>query len=110
MLGDYQRATVTSSAEKGYGKRTAISEYLVHKRGGQGVFTITMTEKKGNLGCPCCWSSARDYDHVRGEGVVIRVKAYDISKLGRLIRRQGYEPLVLTLFPAVAHGCQQRRP
>lgn len=33
--------------EKGYGKRTKVSEYPEHHRGGQGVFTITMTEKKG---------------------------------------------------------------
>ena len=35
--------------EKGYGKRTPIAEYPEHHRGGQGVFTITMTEKKGLL-------------------------------------------------------------
>ena len=35
--------------EKGYGKRTPVSEYPEHKRGGQGVFTITMTDKKGDL-------------------------------------------------------------
>ena len=33
--------------EKGYGKRTPVSEYPEHHRGGQGVYTITMTEKKG---------------------------------------------------------------
>ena len=35
--------------EKGYGKRTSVAEYPEHHRGGQGVFTITMTEKKGLL-------------------------------------------------------------
>lgn len=35
--------------EKGYGKRTLIDEYPEHHRGGQGVFTITMTDKKGLL-------------------------------------------------------------
>ena len=35
--------------EKGYGKRTKLSEYPSHHRGGQGVYTITMTIKKGLL-------------------------------------------------------------
>ena len=35
--------------EKGYGKRTPVSEYPEHHRGGQGVFTISMTAKKGLL-------------------------------------------------------------
>ena len=35
--------------EKGFGKRTPVSEYPEHKRGGQGVYTIAMTTKKGNL-------------------------------------------------------------
>ena len=50
MLGmELQTATVTSLLlPKGYGKRTAVSEYPEHKRGGQGVFTITMTAKKGS--------------------------------------------------------------
>ena len=35
--------------ENGYGKRTPVADYPEHKRGGQGVFTIAMTAKKGNL-------------------------------------------------------------
>ena len=35
--------------EKGYGKRTPMDEYPVQHRGGQGVFTIKMTDKKGLL-------------------------------------------------------------
>ena len=69
--------------EKGYGKRTAISEYPVHKRGGQGVFTITMTEKKGNLVACRVVGPQHDIMIMSEEGVVIRVKTGDISKLGR---------------------------
>jgi DNA gyrase subunit A len=35
--------------EHGYGKRTPVAEYPLHNRGGRGVYTITMTEKKGPL-------------------------------------------------------------
>jgi len=33
--------------ERGYGKRTPIDQYPVHKRGGMGVKTIQVTPKKG---------------------------------------------------------------
>ena len=69
--------------EKGYGKRTPISEYPEHKRGGQGVFTITMTEKKGNLAACRVVGPQHELMIVSTDGVVIRVKVRDISKLGR---------------------------
>lgn len=69
--------------EKGYGKRTAVSEYPEHKRGGQGVFTITMTAKKGKLVACRVVGPQHEIMIMSEEGVVIRVKAVDISKLGR---------------------------
>ena len=69
--------------EKGYGKRTAVSEYPEHKRGGQGVFTITMTAKKGKLVACRVVGPQHEIMIMSEEGVIIRVKAVDISKLGR---------------------------
>lgn len=69
--------------EKGYGKRTPISEYPEHKRGGQGVFTIAMTAKKGNLAACRVVGPQHELMIVSEEGVIIRVKVRDISKLGR---------------------------
>ena len=69
--------------EKGYGKRTPVSDYPEHKRGGQGVFTITMTEKKGNLVACRIVGPQHELMIMSNEGVVIRVKSKDISRLGR---------------------------
>ena len=69
--------------EKGYGKRTPVSDYPEHRRGGQGVFTITMTEKKGNLVACRIVGPQHELMIMTNEGVVIRVKARDISRLGR---------------------------
>lgn len=69
--------------EKGYGKRTAISEYSVHRRGGQGVFTITMTEKKGCLAGMKVVGPQHELMIVSETGIVIRLKATDVSRLGR---------------------------
>ena len=69
--------------EKGYGKRTPVSEYPEHKRGGQGVYTIAMTTKKGNLSACRVVGPQHELMIVSEEGVIIRVKVKDISKLGR---------------------------
>ncbi len=69
--------------EKGYGKRTPVSEYPEHRRGGQGVSTIAMTAKKGNLVACRVVGPQHELMIVSEEGVVIRVKTSDISRLGR---------------------------
>ena len=69
--------------EKGYGKRTPVSEYPEHKRGGQGVFTITMTDKKGQLAACRVVDPSHELMIVSTIGVVIRVRVEDISELGR---------------------------
>ena len=69
--------------EYGFGKRTPVSEYPEHRRGGQGVFTIAMTAKKGKLVACRVVGPQHELMIVSSEGVMIRVKANDISKLGR---------------------------
>ncbi len=69
--------------ENGYGKRTKVSDYPEHRRGGQGVFTIAMTEKKGRLCAMRVVAPHHELMIVSEEGVVIRVKASEISRLGR---------------------------
>jgi len=69
--------------ENGYGKRTPVAEYPEHNRGGQGVFTIAMTAKKGKLVACRVVGPQHELMIVSEEGVVIRVKSSDVSKLGR---------------------------
>ena len=69
--------------EKGYGKRTPVAEYPEHKRGGQGVFTIAMTDAKGQLAACRVVEPHQELMIVSMDGVVIRVRVEDISKLGR---------------------------
>ena len=69
--------------EKGYGKRTPVSEYPEHHRGGQGVFTITMTEKKGLLAAMKIVSADDEVMIMSEEGVCVRTPVSGISELGR---------------------------
>ena len=69
--------------EKGYGKRTSIDEYPEHHRGGQGVFTITMTDKKGLLSVMKVVKPNDEIMIISEEGVVVRTPVSGISELGR---------------------------
>ena len=69
--------------EKGFGKRTPIEEYPTHHRGGQGVFTITMTEKKGLLSAMKIVRATDELMIISEDGVVVRTPVVGISQLGR---------------------------
>ncbi|MHB9004269.1 MAG: DNA gyrase subunit A [Coriobacteriia bacterium] len=69
--------------ERGYGKRTPVGDYPDQKRGGMGVKTIQVTDKKGPLAGMKIVQPQHELMLISHEGVVIRVKAGDISKLGR---------------------------
>lgn len=69
--------------EKGYGKRTDVSEYPEHHRGGQGVFTIQMTQKKGLLVGMKIVHEDDELMIISEEGVITRTPVSGISKLGR---------------------------
>ena len=69
--------------ERGYGKRTKVTEYTEHHRGGGGMSTIKMTEKKGMIAAMKIINEKHEMMIVSEEGVVIRVKASDIALLSR---------------------------
>ncbi|MCL2757647.1 MAG: DNA gyrase subunit A, partial [Coriobacteriia bacterium] len=69
--------------ENGYGKRTPVDDYPLHHRGGQGVYTIQMTEKKGPLVGMKIIAAGQELMIISQEGVMIRVKSTDISLQGR---------------------------
>jgi len=69
--------------ELGYGKRTPISEYPEHHRGGQGVYTITMTPKKGLLAAMKVVDEDDEIMIITEEGVVVRIAVSGVSELGR---------------------------
>lgn len=69
--------------ELGYGKRTPISEYPEHHRDGQGVYTITMTPKKGLLAAMKIVDPEDEIMIITEEGVVVRTAVSGVSELGR---------------------------
>lgn len=69
--------------ELGYGKRTPVEEYPEHHRGGQGVYTITMTPKKGLLAAMKVVDHDGELMIITMDGVVVRTPVSGVSQLGR---------------------------
>jgi len=69
--------------ENGYGKRTSVSEYKRQKRGGLGVRTIKITEKKGKIAGAGILKDVHDIMVISDKGVLIRIQASSISRIGR---------------------------
>jgi len=69
--------------ENGYGKRTDIEEYRLIRRGGKGVRNIICSERNGDV---IGIKTIKDEDEIMlisKNGIIIRMLARDISKVGR---------------------------
>jgi DNA gyrase subunit A len=80
---DKETAELLSVTERGFGKRTGLSDYPLQGRGGQGVITHKLTDRTGAL---------VSLNHVVGEeelfvlsqgGILIRTKVDQVSSYGR---------------------------
>ncbi len=69
--------------ENGYGKRTLLSEYPVHGRGGLGVRNYNITDKTGNVADVKIVGPGEDILVVSDDATMIRMAADSISMLGR---------------------------
>ncbi|MDX1906489.1 MAG: DNA gyrase subunit A [Bacteroidia bacterium] len=72
-------------SEKGYGKQSPISEYRLTNRGGKGVKTINISPKTGKLVAIKQFEGKEDEGLMIATrwGMTIRMRAADISLLGR---------------------------
>ena len=78
-----ESATVLTATELGYGKRTALTDYPVHKRGGQGVISIQVSERRGLAVGACLTHPETEAMLITSGGTLIRTHTSEISVLGR---------------------------
>ena len=69
--------------ENGFAKRTAITEYTRHKRGGLGVKTVAITEKKGRVAGAGIIKDEHDVIIITTNGILIRIPARSVKRTGR---------------------------
>jgi DNA gyrase subunit A len=75
--------TLFAVTENGYGKRTSIDEYPVHKRGGKGVITIKTTQRNGLVVGLLEVQDDQDVMLVTDRGKIIRMPVSNISVISR---------------------------
>lgn len=85
-------ADLLTVCENGYGKRTALTEYLVHSedgstrpqsRGGKGRIDIKTTERNGKVVAVRCVRENDSIMFISQGGMLVRVAAKSISQIGR---------------------------
>jgi len=96
-------ASVLVVTENGFGKRTELEEYKVQTRGGKGILTYRVTEKTGLVAGMKLVNESDDVMLISSDGTIIRIKAEEISVLGRatqgvtLMRRNGEDSKVVSV-------------
>ena len=80
IVNDGDVLTVT---EKGYGKRTAISDYPVHGRGGQGVISIQTSSRNGNVVGADLVHDDDELMLITNGGTLVRTRVNEVSIQGR---------------------------
>ncbi|MHB8428807.1 MAG: DNA gyrase C-terminal beta-propeller domain-containing protein, partial [Acidiferrobacterales bacterium] len=74
---------VLTATVRGYGKRTPLSEYPRHGRGGQGVISIQVSERNGPVVSATLVRTDDEVMLITDGGTLIRTRVSEISVVGR---------------------------
>ena len=82
-LSIVQDGLVLTATENGYGKRTAVEDFPVQGRGGQGVIAIQTTERNGRTVGAVLVGEDDEIMLISSSGTLVRTPVDDISIQGR---------------------------
>jgi DNA gyrase subunit A len=80
VVGD---GLILSATENGYGKRTAVDEFPIQGRGGQGVIAIQTTERNGRTVGALQVGDEDEIMLISSSGTLVRTPVNEISIIGR---------------------------
>jgi len=83
LVAKSEDQTVLTATERGYGKRTPVSEYTRHGRGGQGMIAIQTSERNGQLVGAVMVDDRDEVMLISTGGVLIRTAVAQIREQGR---------------------------
>jgi len=92
--------TVLTASEKGFGKRTAVTEFPTKGRGTQGVIGMVINDRNGSLIGAVQVQESDEIMLISDQGTLVRTRVSEVSTLGRntqgvtLIKVQEGEKLV----------------
>lgn len=75
--------SILSVTEKGYGKKTPITDYRMCKRGAKGVLTVNVSEQTGKLTSIRSVNGDEDAMIITNEGIIIRLSLDKVASYGR---------------------------
>jgi len=77
------KGCVLAATENGYGKRTAVDQYPLHGRGGQGVISIVCNERNGAVVGSVQVTDDDQIMMISDGGTLVRTRVAEVSILGR---------------------------
>ena len=95
-----ETGAILTATENGYGKRTDITEYRSTGRGGQGVISIHVNERNGNVVKAVQVQEDDEAMLISDGGTMVRLRVNEIGLIGRntqgvrLVNLAGNEKLV----------------
>jgi len=78
-----ERLSVLTATQNGYGKRTPLSDYTRHGRGGQGMIAIECSERNGGLVGAQLVAPEDQIMLITTGGVLIRTRVAEVREQGR---------------------------
>ena len=75
--------SVLNITENGYGKRTALRDFPLHHRGGQGVIAIQTSERNGAVVAAVLVGDNDEIMLITDAGTLVRTRVGEIRELGR---------------------------
>ncbi len=83
MITADKEGMILSVTDRGFGKRTKISEYRTQSRGGKGIINVKTTKRNGKVVAIMQVTESSGLLVITNQGKLIRVKADGIRKVGR---------------------------
>ena len=83
LVAEDELQSVLTATENGYGKRTNITEYTRHIRGGKGMIAIQQTERNGKVVAATLVHAEDEIMLITDRGVLVRTRVSEVRELGR---------------------------
>jgi DNA gyrase subunit A len=83
LVAEDETQSVLTATEHGYGKRTSITEYTRHGRGGKGMIAIVQSERNGRVVAATLVRPDDEIMLITDKGVLVRTRVSEIRELGR---------------------------
>ncbi|HKM26026.1 MAG TPA: DNA gyrase C-terminal beta-propeller domain-containing protein, partial [Thiopseudomonas sp.] len=100
MIIPEEGSEILTASERGFGKRTAITDFPSYRRGGQGVIAMVCSERNGKLVGAIQVLDGEEIMLISDQGTLVRTRVDEVSSLSRntqgvtLIRLANDETLV----------------